>query len=79
MTEWVEVFFTYDDVEAGIVKDILESGSIEVVVDSKKVTPYPVSIGGMGEIRLLVKKSEIDNAENIIKIMRNTKETDNDS
>ena len=79
MDEWVEVLFTYDDVEAGIVKDLLETEGIEVVVKSLKVTPYPVSIGRMGEIRLLVRKSDIKSAENMIKAMKKNGETSDDS
>lgn len=79
MTEWVEVLFTYDDVEAEIVKDLLESDNIQVVVNSMKVSPYPVSIGRMGEIKLLVRKEELEKAEKVIQIMKHGKEQDDDS
>jgi hypothetical protein len=65
--EWVEVLVTYDPVEAEIVKDLLESGGIPAVLRSSKVTPYPVNIGKMGEIKILVKKEDKETAEEVIK------------
>jgi hypothetical protein len=65
--EWVEVLITYDPVEAEIVKDLLESGGIPAVLKSSKVTPYPVNIGKMGEIMVLVKKEDRETAEEVIK------------
>jgi hypothetical protein len=65
--EWVEVLVTYDPVEAEIVKDLLESGGIPAVLRSSKVTPYPVNIGKMGEISVLVRKEDKETAEEVIK------------
>jgi hypothetical protein len=65
--EWVEIFVTYDPVESGIVKDILESGGISVVVRSSRISPYPVNIGKMGEVRLLVRKTDEEAAEMLIR------------
>lgn len=70
MNEWEEILFTYDIVEAEIVKDLLESENIQVVVNSMKVTPYPVNIGKMGEVKLLVKKDDLEKARNILMIMK---------
>lgn len=80
MDEWVELFVTYDEIEAQIVKNILEAEDIQVVLNSLKVRPYPVSIGKIGEVKLLVKKESLENAKDIIKIMKNvsSKEETND-
>lgn len=51
---WVEVLITYDQLEAEMIKDILESGGIAVVLRSSKVSPYPVNVGKIGEIRVMV-------------------------
>ena len=64
--EWVEVLVTYDPIEAEIVKDLLESGGIPVVLRSSKVTPYPVNIGKIGEIKVLVRKEDEHAAEEVI-------------
>ncbi len=65
--EWVEVLATYDPIEAEIIKDLLESGGIPVVIRSAKVSPYPVNIGKMGEIKILVRKEDKEEAGKVIK------------
>ncbi|MEK7197395.1 MAG: DUF2007 domain-containing protein [Nitrospirota bacterium] len=65
--EWVEIFVTYDAVEADIIKNLLESGGISVVLRSSKVSPYPVNIGKMGEVKILVKIEDKEIAEKIIR------------
>jgi hypothetical protein len=65
--EWVTVFVTYDSLEAEMIKDLLESGEIPVVLKSSKVSPYPVSLGKMGEIKILIRKEDKEIAENIIR------------
>ncbi len=69
MEEWVELLITDDETEVQIVKNILEAEGIQVVVDSKKIRPYPVRIGKIGEIKLLVRKEARNEAEKILKIM----------
>lgn len=69
MSEWVEILFTYDEIEAQIVKKLLEGEGIQVVLRSMKVRPYPVSIGKMGEVKLMVREEELERAKEIIKAM----------
>ena len=64
---WVQILVTYDSLEAEIIKDLLESGGIPVVLRSSKVSPYPVNIGKMGEIKVLVRKEDKETAEDVIK------------
>lgn len=64
--EWVELLVTHDSLEAEMIKDVLESGGIDVVLRSSKVSPYPVNIGKIGEIKILVKKSDKETAEKVI-------------
>lgn len=66
--EWIEVLITYDPIEAEIIKDLLESGGIPVVIRSAKVTPYPVNIGKIGEVKLLVRSQDKEAAEELIKV-----------
>jgi hypothetical protein len=65
--EWVEILVTYDPIEAEIVKDLLESGGVPVVIRSAKVTPYPVNIGKIGEVKVLVRNKDKETAEEVIK------------
>ena len=64
--EWVELLVTYDPVEAEIIKDILESGGIPIVLRSSKVTPYPVNIGKIGEVKVYVRKEDKETAKQVI-------------
>ncbi len=63
---WVEIFVTYDALEAEMIKDLLESGGIGAEIRSSKVTPYPVNLGKMGEVKILVKESDREAAEELI-------------
>ena len=64
--DWTEAFVTYDSTEAGIVRDLLESGEIETRTVSLKVGPYPVNVGRMGEIKLYVHESDAGRAEELL-------------
>jgi hypothetical protein len=64
--EWVELLVTYDPIEAEIIKDILESGGIPIVLRSSKVTPYPVNIGKIGEVKVYVRKEDKETAKQVI-------------
>lgn len=65
--EWVVLLVTCDPLEAVIIKDLLESGGIPVVLRSSKVSPYPVNVGKIGEIKVLVRKEDKETAEKVIK------------
>ena len=64
--EWVEIRITSDPLEAEMIRDLLGSGGIEVVLRSSKVTPYPVNIGKIGEIKVLVQRKDRDAAEEVL-------------
>ncbi len=55
---WTVVFVTYDSIEAEIIKGLLESGGVSVVLRSSKVNPFPVNVGKIGEIKILVKDED---------------------
>ncbi len=74
MGEWVELLVTHDEVEAQIIKNILDAENIEVVLNSSKIRPYPVSIGKIGEIKILVNKKNIEKAKEVLKIMKGLSE-----
>jgi hypothetical protein len=56
--KWVELLVTYDSLEAEMVKDLLESGGMHVVLRSSKISPYPVNVGKIGEIKIMVRKED---------------------
>jgi len=49
-----------------MVKDILESGGMPVTILSSKVTPYPVNIGRMGEVKVLVMEEDLEKAREVM-------------
>ncbi len=63
----MDVLVTSDPVEAEMIKDLLESGGIPVALRSSKVSPFPVNIGKIGEIRLMVPQADKALAEKVIK------------
>jgi hypothetical protein len=64
--DWVNVFLTYDPLEAEMIKDLLESGGIDTVLRSSKVSPFPVNIGKIGEIKILVRTEDEEAARKLI-------------
>jgi len=64
--KWIVILTTYDPIEAEIIKDLLESGDIPVILRSSKVSPYPVSVGKMGEIKILVREADKEEAAKVI-------------
>ena len=65
--DWIVLLITDDPLEAEMIKDLLESGGIPVVLRSSKVTPYPVNIGKMGEVMILVRNEDKEQAEEVLK------------
>jgi hypothetical protein len=63
---WVELLITYDSLEAEMIKDLLESGEIPVVIRSAKVSPYPVNVGKIGEVKVLVREEDIEKAKELL-------------
>lgn len=64
---WIDLMVTYDALEAEIIKDLLESGGIDVVIRSAKVSPYPVNVGKMGEVKIIVRKEDRERAEAVVR------------
>jgi len=68
--EWTTLLVTYDSLEAEMMKDLLESGDIPVVLRSAKVSPYPVNVGKMGEVKVLVRAADRAAAEEVLRNFR---------
>jgi hypothetical protein len=68
--KWTVAYVTYDSIEAEMIKDLLESGGIDSVIRSAKVTPYPVNVGRMGEVKIFVRESDKDTAVEMIEKFR---------
>jgi len=73
---WVDLLVTYDSLEAEMIKDLLESGEIPVVIRSAKVSPYPVNIGKIGEVKVLVREEDIEKAKELLKDIEKLEQED---
>ncbi len=74
MDEWVELLVTYDEIEVHIIKNILDAENIETVIRSSKIRPYPTNIGMIGEVKLLVRKGDLERARGVLQIMKEESE-----
>jgi hypothetical protein len=72
--KWTVAYVTYDSIEAEIIKDLLESGGIDSVIRSDKVSPYPVNVGKMGEVKIFVRETDKDAAVEMIERFRKRSE-----
>ncbi len=68
--KWTVAYITYDAIEAEMIKDLLESGGIDAVIRSAKVSPFPVNVGKMGEVKIFVREEDKDTAVEMIERFR---------
>lgn len=73
---WVDLLVTYDSLEAEMIKDLLESGEIPVVIRSAKVSPYPVNVGKIGEVKVLVRDEDLEKAKELLKDIEKLEQED---
>jgi len=67
MTELVVVFRTHSDVEASIVRGLLEAHGMPSVVGSDVPHAiFPLNVDGLGEVRLSVRRDDAEEARRII-------------
>ena len=69
--ELVVVFRTHSEIEARIVRGLLESHAVMSIVSSDAPTSiFPVAVDGLNEVRIAVHASEADEAQQIIEAHR---------
>jgi ribonuclease-3 len=67
VTELVVIFRTHSDIEASIVRALLESHGITSLVSSDiPHSVFPLSIDGLGEVRLAVHRDHVEEAQRVI-------------
>ena len=71
MTDLVVIFRTHSDIEANIVRGLLEAhGVMSVVSSDVPHSIFPMSVDGLGEVRIGVHHSEAEEAQRIIESHR---------
>ena len=63
MENWVSVFTTTRELEAGIVKDLLDEAGIPAVILNQKDSSYQT----FGDISVMVSRDDREKAEQVIK------------
>jgi ribonuclease-3 len=67
VTDLVVVFRTHSDVEASIVRGLLEANGVMSMMSSALAhSLFPLTINGLGEVRISVRAEEADEAQRII-------------
>ena len=68
----IVIFCTQSDVEASVVRGLLETHGIEAsLVSDVPHTVFPLTINGLGEVRLSVREEHVDTAKQLIADCRN--------
>ena len=62
----VEVYKTYDTLEAGRIVDLLADHAIACSIRDLTITPYPLTIGRFGERRVGVSSEDVPEARRIL-------------
>ncbi|MBI2835736.1 MAG: ribonuclease III [Acidobacteria bacterium] len=71
MTELAVIFRTHSDIEASIVRGLLEAHGIQSLVSSDVPhSVFPLTIDGLGEVRISVRAGEADAAKRLIESYR---------
>jgi ribonuclease-3 len=71
MSDLIVIFRTHSDIEASVVRSLLDAHGIQAMLSSQiPHSVLPISINGLGEVRLSVLASEADEAVRIIESHR---------
>jgi hypothetical protein len=76
-SDWITVYTTGETYEAEMLKSNMEGGGIETLIVKQKDSSFP-TVGDLSVIKILVKKSDAENALLIIDDILNTEEDDDD-
>ena len=67
MPDLVVIFRTHSDIEASVVRSLLEAHGIMSVVSSDVPhSIFPLSVDGLGEVRIAVHHTEAEEAQRVI-------------
>lgn len=63
---WVKIYSTYSEAEAHIIKGVLEGEGIACKIESMRVSQIPVTLDGLGEIKILVPGESFQKGKEIL-------------
>lgn len=70
LERWIDIYTTYDESEAAIMRGLFEDEGIPCKVESSRVSQLPVAVGRMGEIKVLVRTADFEKAEKVLQAAR---------
>jgi hypothetical protein len=65
--EWVGIHTTTNEYEANIIKGLLETEGIFCLLKSSRVAQFPLAVGRLGEIKIMVAPSEAEQGKEILR------------
>ena len=69
--EFIELAKVQGDFEAQVLKGLLESEGVDVIVKAGLVQAiHPITVNGLGEMRLCVREGDLDRAREILNAFR---------
>lgn len=63
---YVEIYLSYNEIEAELIKGLLEEKGISAMVRAMLISPYPINIGRFAEKRIAVPEHKIKEAKELI-------------
>jgi len=65
-----EIYFSYDVLEADLIKGLLEENGIPCFIRDMTISPYPLTIGKFAEKRIAVDENDAEEAVQLIREAR---------
>ena len=62
----MDIFFSYNDFESDIIKEMLTREEIPFIVRDQRISPYPITIDHFPERRFSVPKAHAEKAKSLI-------------
>ena len=66
-TTYAEIYLSYNEIEAGLIRELLEGEGISTVIRDMRITPYPINIGKFAEKRIAVPEGKAAEARELLR------------
>lgn len=64
--KWIKIFSTHDESEVHIVKGVLEGEGIACKIKSMRVSQFPLTLNGLGEIKIYVPEDMVERSKEVL-------------
>jgi hypothetical protein len=66
-SEFVEIYFSYNDFESDLIKEMLSQENIPYIIRDQRISPYPLTIDHFPERRFAVPENDARRARDLIR------------